>query len=102
MISAEPTANEDSIIIYDIGKTNIIIIALLHFNICNHFSKINNCKQRLAGSNQLFIYPCLVPFLFPRYSQGFSVLGYKHVIGKGKAGMLVFWLIHFVVHGYMK
>lgn len=51
MISAEPTANEDSIIIYDIGKTNIITIALLCFNICNHFSKINNCKQRLTGLN---------------------------------------------------
>lgn len=51
MISAEPTANENSVIIYDIGKTNIITIALLCFNICNHFSKINNCKQRFAGLN---------------------------------------------------
>lgn len=51
MISAEPTANENSVIIYDIGKTNIITIALLCFNLCNHFSKINNCKQRFAGLN---------------------------------------------------
>lgn len=51
MISAEPTTNENSVIIYDIRKTHIITIALLCFNICNHFSKINNCKQHLAGLN---------------------------------------------------